>query len=540
MNFVLGDASLDEPKGAPTNVAHVRVDIQEDLIPEFSPDEIFVFLNKLVMKKVPDDTSLSSQFCMIQREEIFLHEYHIHPQYIRVDVEVAEQDIHDFMTSVLKKHPLTSSAPNVIALPFPWSTQKNSFFISTDRSFQKKVSVLELYELFNSSPNMKKITRAVTWRNAYSLIVTLDLEALPINPAFVSKAYQVFKTLQKEKLQVLHATFLFTPTEVDPQLEMLSQEVQPEEPLTPNRTQSIPSSISFAFAPLCVAFKHVFQSAALLGTVHSIKAAPPSEIPSKFPFSSGHAWKIEYQQKMSAWLVHDEVVNSIKFLTPKFNALAMHKALSEHPSLEPWHAKLALAKTLGSIEALNYATSGPAIPFDVSPIKHTSSSPSSPAPTLTPPAELDKSCVHQPYITAPSDTLQGAAPKVVHSISHPEEDKRTSTHPTDQARQPQHLPLHNHPLTPTHNLQSAQEANLLRKVSQGARGLVKLCLLQRTPNLPLLHNIPPRMHLVLKILPSLSKWTWIKLHTRMPQPKRQIRLHQAIPRVRFVKSHHAT
>ena len=132
---------------------------------------------------------------------------------------------------------------------------------------------------------MKRITRAVTWRNAYSLIVTLDLEALPINLAFVSKAYQVFKTLQKQKLQVLHATFLFTPTEVDPQLGMLSQEVQPEEPLTPNRTQSIPFCISFAFAPLCVAFKHVSQGAALLGAVHSIKAVSPSEIPSKFPFS---------------------------------------------------------------------------------------------------------------------------------------------------------------------------------------------------------------------------------------------------------------
>ena len=48
MNFVLDDALLDKPKAAPTNVAHVRVDIHEDLIPEFSPGEIFVFLNKLV------------------------------------------------------------------------------------------------------------------------------------------------------------------------------------------------------------------------------------------------------------------------------------------------------------------------------------------------------------------------------------------------------------------------------------------------------------------------------------------------------------
>ena len=370
--------------------------------------------------------------------------------------------------------------------------------------------------------------------------MTLDLEALPINPAFVSKSYQVFKTLQKQKLQVLHATFLFTPTEVDPQLEMLPQEVQPEEPLTPNRTQSIPSSISFAFAPLCVAFKHVSQSAALLGAVHSIKEASPPEIPSKFPFSSGHAWKIEYQHEMSACLVHDEVVNSTKFLTPNFNALAMHKALSEHPSHDPWHAKLALAKTLGSIEALNYATSALAIPFNVSPIKHSSSSPPSPAPTLAPPGGPDKPYVHQPYIRAPSDTLQDAAPRVVHSISDPEGKKTTSTHPTDQATQTQHLTLHYHPLTPTPNFQSAQEANLLRKLSQGARGPVKRRLPQHTPNLPLLHNIPPRMHLLLKILPSLSKWTWIKLQTRMPQPMLQIRLHQAIPRVSFVKSHHAT
>ena len=114
-------------------------------------------------------------------------------------MEIAEEDIHDFVTSILKKQPLITSAPKVIALPIPWSTHKNSFSISKDRSFQKKVSVLQLYELFISSPNIKKITRAITWRNAYSLIVTLDLEALPIHPAFVSKAYQVFKTLQKQE-----------------------------------------------------------------------------------------------------------------------------------------------------------------------------------------------------------------------------------------------------------------------------------------------------------------------------------------------------
>ena len=158
MSFVLDEASFDEPKAAPTNVAHVPVDIHEDLMPEFSPDEIFVFLNKLVMKKVPDDTSIASQFCVIQRGEIFLHEYRIHPQYIRVDVEIPEEDINDFMTSILKIHPLTTFAPNIIALPIPWSTQKYSFSISTDRSFQKKVSVLELYEFFISSPNMKMVT----------------------------------------------------------------------------------------------------------------------------------------------------------------------------------------------------------------------------------------------------------------------------------------------------------------------------------------------------------------------------------------------
>ena len=105
---------------------------------------------------------------------------------------------------------------------------------------------------------------------------------------------------------------------------------------------------------------------------------------------------------------------------------------------------------------------------------------------------------------------------------------------------PDHPVWYHLPLTPTHNLKSAPETNPLGKLSQGARDLVKLRLLQRTPNLPLLQNIPPHMHLLLKILPSLSKWTWIKLHTRTPQPKRQIRLHQAIPRVCFVKSHHAT
>ena len=101
----------------------------------------------------------------------------------------------DFMTSVTKKYPFTSSAPKVLALPMSWSTHHNSFSISTDRSFQKKVSLSELYELFISSPNMKKAVRAITWRNAFSLIVVIELETLPINPTFVSKAYQVFKSL---------------------------------------------------------------------------------------------------------------------------------------------------------------------------------------------------------------------------------------------------------------------------------------------------------------------------------------------------------
>ena len=78
-----------------------------------------------------------------------------------------------------------------------WSTQQNSFSISTNRSFQKKVSLSELYEPFISSPNMKKAVRAITWCNAFSLIVVIELETLPINPTFVSKAYEVFKSLQK-------------------------------------------------------------------------------------------------------------------------------------------------------------------------------------------------------------------------------------------------------------------------------------------------------------------------------------------------------
>ena len=289
MDLVLKDEPQEIPHTTPTNVVYVRVDIHEDLLPEASPNENFFFINKLSMKKISDDVSISSQYCLIQREEIFLHDFQVHPKYIRIDIELSEDDVFDFMTSVTKKYPFTSSAPKVLAPPMSWSTQHNSFSISTDRSFQKKVSLSELYDLFISSPNMKKAVRAITWRNAFSLIVVIELETLPINPKFVSKAYQVFKSLQKQKLQVLHATFLFTPTETEPHLATTSPEKELNEILTPNRTQTTPSNVTFAFAPLCVAFRHVSQSAALLGTVSSIKAASPSEIPTKFPFSTGHA-----------------------------------------------------------------------------------------------------------------------------------------------------------------------------------------------------------------------------------------------------------
>ena len=142
----------------------------------------------------------------------------------------------DFMTSVTKKYPLIPTAPNVLALPMSWSTQHNSFSISTDRSFQKKVSLSELYELFISSPNMRKAFRAITWGNAFSLIVVIELETLPTNPTFVSNAYQVFNSLQKQILQVLHATFLFKPTETEPQLATTSPDKEPNEILTPNGT----------------------------------------------------------------------------------------------------------------------------------------------------------------------------------------------------------------------------------------------------------------------------------------------------------------
>ena len=298
-------------------------------------------------------------------------------------------------------------------IPMSWSTQHNSFSISTDRSLQKKVSLSELYELFISSPNMKKAVRAITWRNAFSLIVVIELETLPINPTFISKAYHVFKSLQKQKLQVLHATFLFTPTETEPHLATTSPEKEPNEILTPNRIQTTPSNVTFAFAPLCVAFRHVPQSAALLGTVSSIKAASLSEVPTKFPFSTGHAWKIAFKNEMSAWLAQDEVIDSIKFLTPNVNTMALQNALNAFPPHDTWHAKLLLAKTMGSVEALNYATSSLAIPFDASPLNETSvSSPSSsllpkPAFTSSPLPKSDKksadpSFVHQPYAT-PTD-----------------------------------------------------------------------------------------------------------------------------------------
>ena len=372
------------------------------------------------MKQISDDVSISYQYCLIQREEIFLHDFRVHPQYIRIDIELPEDDVFDFMTSVTNKYPLTSSAPKVLALPMSWSTQHNSFAISTDRSFQKKVSLSEWYERFISSSNMKIAVCAITWRNAFSLIVVIELQTLPINPTFVSKSYQVFKSSKKQKLQVLHGTFLLTPTETDPHLATTSSEKEPNEILTPNRTQTTPSNVTFAFAPLCVAFRHVSQSAALLGTVSSIKAAPPSEIPTKFPFSTGHAWKIAFKNEMSAWLAHVEVIDSIKFLTPNVNTMALQNALNAFPPHDTWHAKLLLAKTMGSVEALNYATSSLAIPFDVSPQKETPvSSPSSsslpkPASTSSPLPKSDKqsadpSFVHQPYAT-PTDHKVSAHP----------------------------------------------------------------------------------------------------------------------------------
>ena len=72
---------------------------------------------------------------------------------------------------------------------------------------------------------------------------------------------------------------------------------------------------------------------------------------------------------MYAWLAHDEVIDSIKFLTPNVNTTALQNALNAFPPHDTWHAKLLLAKTMGSVEALNYATSSLAIPFDASPLK---------------------------------------------------------------------------------------------------------------------------------------------------------------------------
>ena len=179
MDLVLKDEPQETPHATPINVVYVRVDIHEDLLHEASKNNNFIFINKLSMKKISDDVSISSQYCLIQREEIFLHDFRVHPQYIRIDIELSEDDVFDFMTSVTKKYPLTSSAPKVLALPMSWSTQHNSFSISTDRSFQKKVSLSELHELFISSPNIKKAVRAITWRNAFSLIVVIELETLP-------------------------------------------------------------------------------------------------------------------------------------------------------------------------------------------------------------------------------------------------------------------------------------------------------------------------------------------------------------------------
>ena len=123
---------------------------------------------------------------------------------------------------------------------------------------------------------------------------------------------------------------------------------------------------------------------------------------------------------MSAWLAHDEVIDSIKFLTPNVNTMALQNALNAFPPHDTWHAKLLLAKTMGSVEALNYATSSLAIPSDASPIKKTPlSSPSStslpkPASTNSPLPKSDKqsadpSFVHQPFAT-PTDHKTSSHP----------------------------------------------------------------------------------------------------------------------------------
>ena len=75
MDLVLKDEPQETPHATPTNVVYVRLDIHEDLLPEASPNEIFIFINKLSMKKISDDVSISSQYCLIQREEIFLHDF---------------------------------------------------------------------------------------------------------------------------------------------------------------------------------------------------------------------------------------------------------------------------------------------------------------------------------------------------------------------------------------------------------------------------------------------------------------------------------
>ena len=89
--------------------------------------------------------------------------------------------------------------------------------------------------------------------------------------------------------------------------------------------------------------------------------------------------------------------------------MALQNALSAFPPHNTFHAKILLAKTMGSVEALNYATWSLAIPFDASPLKEipvssrTLASPPKPASISSPLPKPDKpsadpSFVHQPYV----------------------------------------------------------------------------------------------------------------------------------------------
>ena len=79
MDLVLKDEPQETPHAAPTNVVFVRVDIHEDLLPKASPNEILIFINKLSMKKVSDDVSISSQYWLNQSEEIFCTTFEFTP-----------------------------------------------------------------------------------------------------------------------------------------------------------------------------------------------------------------------------------------------------------------------------------------------------------------------------------------------------------------------------------------------------------------------------------------------------------------------------